>query len=38
MIKKIGYKITIAICNISDTQAGWLYIGIAALILILAIL
>jgi len=37
-MKKLGYKITIWLCKLSDKQAGWLFTGIGALIIILGIL
>ena len=37
-MKKLGYKITIWLCTLNDTQAGYLYLGLAGLIIILGIL
>jgi len=37
-MKKLGYAVTIWLCKLTDRQAGWLFTGLAALIIILGIL
>ena len=37
-MKKLGQKLTMALCKLSDFQAGCLYVGVAVLIIVLGVL